>query len=247
MPRIVRRFLSLFKKKSQIDKRLIAAVHAIVGYKPFNLKLFKLAGMHSSTATTNALGFKESNERLEYLGDAIVGAVIAELLYKKYPYKDEGFLTEIRARIVNRESLGILGKKIGLKSIIALNNPPQHGYSHKSLYGDTMEALIGAVFLDRGFTYCKKFIIKKLIEPHIDITTLVNTNSNYKSKIIEWAQKSGKSIRFETGNINDKGNRKEFEMFLFIDNELIKTGFGPNKKTAEQTAARKACEQLNIE
>ena len=149
--------------QSQKNKRLISAVNTIVGRKPINLDIYELATKHASVAKTLKSGFRESNERLEYLGDAVLGTVIAEFLFKKYPLKDEGFLTEIRSRIVNRESLNNLGKKIGLDVLIEYDANRKNSLSHRSIHGDTLEALVGAVYLDRGFRFCRKFIINKLL------------------------------------------------------------------------------------
>jgi ribonuclease-3 len=217
----------------------------MVGYKPLNLSLYQLAISHSSIAKTNNDGFKESNERLEFLGDAILGSIVAEYLFKKFPFKDEGFLTEIRSRIVNRESLNLLGRKIGLQNIIAFESQ-NRSRTHKSIYGNALEALVGAVYLDRGYQFCSKFIIKKLLIPHYDLDELINTDSNHKSKVIEWAQRNGKQVTFDIVNIKSIGNHKEFTAQVIIDSEMTGEGFGHNKKKAEQAAAAAACETLDI-
>ncbi len=240
-----KRILNIFRPNSAQDKKLVFAIKSIVGSKPLNLSLYQLAVSHSSIAKTNNDGFKESNERLEFLGDAILGSVVAEYLFKKFPFKDEGFLTEIRSRIVNRESLNLLGRKIGLPNIVAYDNP-HRSRTHKSIYGNALEALVGAVYLDRGYLFCSKFIIKKLLIPHYDIGELINTDSNHKSKVIEWAQRQNKQIAFEIVNIKSIGNHKEFTAQVVIDNEMKGEGFGHNKKKAEQAAALKACETLDI-
>ena len=240
MHRVLRRSLNLFKNYSPQEKQLISSLKMIVGYKPINLEVFKLATIHSSVAKSNIQGFKESNERLEYLGDAILGAIIAEYLFKKYPFKDEGFLTEIRSRIVNRESLNTLGRKLGLDKIIQLDTNRKGFKAHKSVFGDTLEALIGAVYLDRGYKYCRKYVLSHLLEPHYNISDLILNNTNYKSQIIEWSQKEGKVIRFEASEKSDTGVHKEFIVEILIDSEMVAIGHGPNKKKAEQTASRKA-------
>ena len=247
MNKILRKTLNLFKHYSPHDKQLIASLKMIVGYKPVNLKIFKLATLQSSVAHTNNKGFKESNERLEYLGDAILGSIVAEYLFKKYPYKDEGFLTEIRSRIVNRETLNNLGRKLGLEKIIQLDKTRRGIHTHKSIYGDTLEALVGAVYLDRSYKYCRQFVLSRLIEPNFNIDDLIKTNTNYKSQIIEWSQKEGKTVRFEAFEISDTGSYKEFEVQIFIDTIVVATGHGPNKKKAEQTASRKAIDSLTID
>lgn len=243
MHKAFRRVLNLFHSYSLEDKKLRSVVYSITGKKPITLKLYKLSIKHSSASDPDKFGRKESYERLEYLGDAYLGAVVAEYLYKKYPYKDEGFLTDIRSRIVNRESLNQLGKKIGLNDLIAFEK--KNGLKmHRSIFGDVMEALVGAIYLDYGFKTCRHFILHKLIEPNFDIEKIVNENPNFKSQIIEWSQKNGKEINFETENVETKGNFKEFEVSLFIEGKFVVNGHGPNKKKAEQSAARKALELI---
>jgi len=238
--------LKLFKKYTPEEKKLILAIKAIVGAAPRNIKLYSLAILHSSTSNKDDKGFRSSNERLEYLGDAILGAIVADYLFKKYPFKDEGFMTEIRSRLVNRESLNNLGKKLGLNVIIQIDAQKKGMYTHKSLYGDALEAIVGAVYLDRGYRYCRKFVINKLIEPNFNIDLLVKTNTNYKSQLIEWAQKLSKNINFESKELQEQGKYREFEISVFVDGEIMAVGHGPNKKKAEQSASRKLLETLGI-
>ncbi len=240
-----------FQKNPNQDKQLIRAIKNIVGSSPLNLELYKLAIKHVSVAETNDFGLRESNERLEFLGDAILGTVVADYLFKKYPYKDEGFLTEIRSRIVNRESLNSLARKIGIRNIIefdhtGIQSNRESKLSHKSIDGDTLEALVGAVYLDKGFARCKKFILYRLLFPHFDLDKIVNNNTNYKSTIIEWAQKCNREIRFEI--IDTRGDKqfKEFIAQIILDEQPICTGSGYSKKKAEQSASRKALEILDI-
>jgi ribonuclease III len=228
------------------DKKLAHAIETIVGRKPTNLELYRLATRHVSVAKENMYGLKESNERLEFLGDAVLGVVVAEYLFKKYPYKDEGFLTEIRSRIVNREMLNQLARKIGVHDIVEYDKATRKGTaSHKSINGDTLEALVGAVYIDRGFNYCKSFILERLIIPHFDIEEIVKSNHNYKSQVIEYAQKRNLDISFDTSSSNDQGGQKEFCSSLYIDDELMASGFGMSKKKAEQNAAMKALDMLS--
>jgi len=201
---------------------------------------------HSSVAQENDKGFKESNERLEYLGDAVLGMVVAEYLFAKFPYRNEGFLTEIRSRLVNRETLNNLSKKIGLKNLVEYDKSLKSGISHKSIYGDTLEALIGAIYMDKGFKFCRQFIIKKLINNHYDLDEIVHKTFNFKSKIIEWAQKENKNIRFEIDEISDHKNVKKFKAQVYIDDQPFGSGAGLSKKKAEQNASQKSCESLNI-
>jgi len=244
--RLLTYVFKLFKRYTEEEKKLILAIKAIVGSAPNNIKLYSLAILHSSSSNKNDKGFRPSNERLEYLGDAILGAVVADYLFKIYPFKDEGFLTEIRSRIVNRESLNNLGKKIGLNVIIQIDSQKKGMYTHKSLYGDALEAIVGAVYLDKGYEFCRKFVVNKLIEPNYNIDQLIITNTNYKSQLIEWAQKLSKEIKFASEEIQEDGKYREFEVSVFVDNELLAKGRGPNKKKAEQTASRKLLESLDL-
>jgi len=245
--RAVKRFLNTFRNRSEKDKRLITAIKNIVGSKPLNLSLYKLAIIHTSMAKKNSKGVKESNERLEYLGDAILGAVIADFLFKKYPFKDEGFLTRVRSRIVNREALNNLGKRVGLNQLVEYDKSKRNKLSHKSLYGDTLEALVGAVYLDKGYRHCQSFILNKLITPYFDIDEVVNSDTNYKSKIIEYAQKESKSVRFEIIDVTTDKHHKEFTAQVFVNDKAYGTGFGHSKKKAEQNASQKTCEILKID
>ncbi len=247
MNRAVKRFFNLFKKRSANDKRLITAIKNIVGSKPLNLPLYQLAIIHTSRAKKTEAGIKESNERLEYLGDAVLGAVIADYLFKKYPFKDEGFLTTVRSRIVNRETLNTLGKKVGLNQLVQYDKSKKSKLSHKSLYGDTLEALVGAVYLDKGYRYSQKFIMNKLIIPYIDINELVKSDTNYKSKIIEFAQRENKNVRFEIVNVTTDKHHKEFTAQVYIDDKALGLGYGHSKKKAEQDASEKSCVLLKLE
>ena len=235
--------LKISKPNSKADKKLITAIRTIAGFAPSNLELYHLASRHSSKAKESN-GFRESNERLEYLGDAILGAAVADYLFKKYPFKDEGFLTEIRSRIVNRESLNNLARKIGIGSIVQFDH--KNTQLQQVILGNTLEALVGAIYLDKGYLRCKKFVIDKLIQAHFDLEEIVNSNNNHKSRIIEWAQRNNKEIRFEIVNIKKERNHKEFSAQIFIAEQPFGQGYGYTKKKAEQDAAMKTCDMLNI-
>ncbi|MEX2595153.1 MAG: ribonuclease III [Anditalea sp.] len=231
---------------SKKDKRLAASIKLIVGSKPLNLSLYKLAFKHSSTAEETKSGIKISNERLEFLGDAVLGTIVAEHLFQKFPYRDEGFLTETRSRIVNREALNQVGLKIGLAKIVESELSYKGFYSYKSIYGDTLEALVGAVYLDRGYYFCKKFVYNRIIVPYFDLDDIINTTINFKSKVIEWAQKDNHAIDFILKSASKSQRFKEFVVELNIDGEVCTEGKGATKKKAEQEAAKNACEKLNL-
>ncbi|PWJ39385.1 RNAse III [Sediminitomix flava] len=243
MLKIIQRW---FIRYSEQDRKLDKAVTGITGRRPYNIRLYRLAMKHSSVAAETVKGFKESNERLEYLGDAVLGAIVAEYLFKRYPFKDEGFLTEIRSRIVNRESLNKLAVKIGLSQLVEFEGRKRSNLSHKSIYGDAMEAFIGAVYLDKGFHFTRRFIIRKLLMQHYDIEAVIETTTNFKSLVIEWAQKLNHKVEFNISETRGSKHNKQFKVDLSVDGEVVATGNGFSKKKAEQDAARKACEALDI-
>ncbi len=240
------RLFQFFKPVSREDKELARSINHTLGIKPVNISLYHLAAQHSSVAKENIGGSKDSNERLEYLGDAILSAIVADYLFKKYPYKDEGFLTEIRSRIVNRESLNQLGKKLGLDKVVAYNDTRRHAQAYKSILGDTLEAFIGAVYLDRGYWKCRYFVMNTLLFPHLDIDKIISINPNFKSKVIEWAHRNAKVIRFDILKVIENKHYKEFIAQVFIDEKAYGKGTAFNKKRAEQEAAEKTCKMLNI-
>ena len=242
LPRIFFNPFDWFRSgNADVRKNLRQSIAHIIGERPSNLGLYQLALRHTSASKATAIeGFRESNERLEYLGDAVLGMVIAEFLFKKYPYKDEGFLTEIRSRIVNRETLNGIARKIGLDELIEYDgNRTRSLPTRTSMYGDALEALVGAVYLDKGFRFSRRFILKELLS-HYDIESVVQNNINFKSRLIEWAQRTGKEIRFEI--LSEKGNShfREFIAQGMIADEPFATGTGYSKKKAEQAAAEKA-------
>jgi ribonuclease III len=227
------------------DKRLATSIKLILGSKPLNLSLYRLALTPAGLGEETNKGFKKSNERLEFLGDAILGAVIAEHLFKKYPYRDEGFLTETRSKLVNRETLNEIGIKIGLKKTLQQVLDNRQFVGNKSLYGDIVEAFLGAVYLDRGYAFSRKLILQRILI-HMDLDGMVTTVSNYKSKLIEWSQRENKQVEFKVLHVNSNQRFKEFVIELRVDDEAIAQGKGDTKKKAEQEASKNACEQLQI-
>ena len=238
----VRRF---YQRLFTRDKELIRAIAGIIGSTPDNIRLYKLALTHTSFARQAAAGKHETNERLEFLGDAVLGAVVAELMFKKFPYEDEGFMTEIRSRIVNRESLNQIALKIGLNLLVKVDTT-SYSTRNKSVNGNALEALVGAIYLDKGYDHTRRFILGKLIKPHVDLHQLVNTTSNFKSKLIEWAQSQNLDIRFEIVQKKQQGNTTEFTCEIYIDDKPVAAGVGLSKKKADQAAAEKAVVLLKI-
>lgn len=187
----------------------------------------------------------QNNERLEFLGDAILGSVVAEFLFKKYPAQPEGFLTEMRSRIVRRETLNNVAMRMGLNKLVQYNQNDR-GLSRSHIFGNALEALIGAVYLDKGFSKCRTFILKQVIKPYIDLEKIENTDTNYKNQLLSWAQKLGYSLSFETIEEKIEGPRKIFTVGIILNGKLAASGNGFNKKEAGQVAAQKALEILNV-
>lgn len=223
------------------------ALKNLLGFIPGNLYLYQMAFRHKSVAVPVKKGAKNSNERLEFLGDAILGAVVAELLFKMYPYKDEGFLTEMRSKIVSRVNLNQLARKLGFDELIQYDSKMvNYPGKSSSLLGDAFEALVGAVYLDKGYLFTRNFLLNRIIKPHVDIHLLEQTETNFKSRLIEWCQSTGNEILFEVTNNAEGESAKLFTVDAIISGEVRGTGRDYNKKNAEKLAAEKACEALRI-
>jgi ribonuclease-3 len=222
---------------------LLQQLHTLLGFYPANLALYKLAFRHKSIAMEVKQGIKNSNERLEFLGDAILGAVVADLLFKKFPYKDEGFLTEMRSKIVSRENLNRLSVKIGLDKMLQTSLDKNN--KSRSMSGDAFEALIGAIYLDKEYFVARAFILNRIIKNHVDIDLLEATEKNFKSKLLEWAQKERKIIIYELLE-EDPTLNKQLKVRVMVDQEEKGIGIDFSKKKAEQLAAEEACKTLQL-
>jgi ribonuclease-3 len=238
------RLINFFRKyffvpESPDSKEFKKTIYSITRIQPTNISLYKLALQHSSLKEA-----EHSNERLEFLGDAVLSLIVAEYLFKKYPLQEEGFLTEIRSRIVNRTSLGELAQKIGIDALLAYDSRSMNKSNLKVIYGNALEAFIGAVYLDQGYEKCRKFIVDRLLGIYIDLKVLVQNDQNYKSKIIAWAQKNRKTIVFELASEKRIKNNKEFVVQLLVEGQVTGQGNGTTKKQAEQMAAQAALAKI---
>jgi len=224
-------------KRNLSHEQLIANyLKDILGIRPSNISLYSLALIHRSASNFSAVG-QLNNERLEYLGDAVLDAVIAEYLFKKFPFKPEGELTEMRSKLVNRERLSSLSKKIRLNELITIDT-----HSHaKSAEGDAFEALVGAIFLDKGYNQSRKIILYRIFFPYLDIDTIFEEESNYKSKIINWGQKRKKKITFRHAEVECNKHSKLYKVELLIDDEVVAEGLDYTVKKAEKIASERAC------
>ncbi len=240
----------IFNSYLSSDRDFVKRVRAISGYTPREPFLYHLAFTHSSSMRKNGQAFRDMdvakgcNERLEFLGDSILDSIIAEYLFKIYPLKDEGFLTEMRSKIVNRKSLNEICRKIHIDHLIQHN---QSGSINESMYGDALEAFIGAVFLDLGYRRTKQFIYDRIIEPHIHLKAVESQIISYKNKLIEYVQKSKMGLlTFDVISENGDGRNKIFRIQAKAGQKVLGVGEGKNKKSAEQRASEDALQKLNL-
>ena len=220
------------------DKEIYQSIKNIFGFYPKNIFLYKLALRHRSVAKRVADGTKMSNERLEYLGDAILGAVVADYLFKKFPLKDEGFLTDMRSKIVSRASLNKLSQKMGIDKLILVDNDSNKHF--RSINGDAFEAMIGALFLDKGYNFSVKIIVNRILGVHFDMDMLQSTEMNHKSTLLEHCQKNKLELEYKVINEVGVGYRKQFEVDVLVDGKSLATSRDYSIKGAEKLAAEKA-------
>jgi ribonuclease-3 len=238
---VIRTFFRLHVLADAQEKQFIRSLHNLLGFYPSNLAVYKLAFSHRSLALETAGGNRLSNERLEYLGDAVLGAVVAEMLFKKYPFKDEGFLTEMRSRIVSREHLKQLAVRIGVDELLQKDAGPG---SYRSMYGDAFEAFIGAIYLDKGYDSTKRDILDRIIRPHVDMVEIESTEKNFKSVLLNWGQRERRTVTFET--VSEDVRARQITVRLLIDGQEKAVATEHIKKKAEQMAAEKMCKELGL-
>ena len=240
---MIRFLIKKIKLFSSSRKEFYSFLKSLLGKSPNNISLYETALIHKSASKLDSQKNFVNNERLEYLGDAILGAVIADFLYNRFPNQDEGFLTQMRSKLVNRSFLTELTFQIGLNNYIKSNTNNTVENSH--IYGDALEAIIGALYLDKGYSFTKSFITRKLLLQYVDLNQVQHTNTNYKSQLIEWSQKNKKEIDFETTEHLNAGNHApSFISIITIEKEIIGKGEGNSKKEAQQKASQKAIENL---
>lgn len=213
----------------------------MLGITPGNYSLYYTALSHRSIKE-NA---DENNERLEYLGDAVLSTIIADYLFKRYPYKGEGFLTEMRSKMVNRQQLNDIALKMGIKKL-TLYNKFDSFLKGSQIFGNTLEALVGAVYLDKGYKKTQRWIVKQIILPYVFVDDLEQIDINLKNKLIGWASKNNKKLEFETIEEKLEGNRRIFTIAVVLEGDKLSLGKGFNKKDASQIAAQAAIEKLGL-
>lgn len=235
---ILRIYNAYLSPKKDIAKR----IRQIVGFTPSNLRIFVLAFSHKSSQSEKKLGM-QNNERLEYLGDAVLGTIVAEYLFQKYPGADEGFLTKMRSKIVKRKSLNLIGDRMGVDMLL---NEFNNTRISRSMLGNAVEALVGAVYLEVGYKGTKRFIIRRILHKFVNVHELETYDDNYKSILLEHCQKNGQTVSYRLVKRYKMDKRDRFKVSVNIDGEKIAVADDFNKKSAEQQASEKALLKLGI-
>lgn len=234
-------------RHKQEDRELLKFLRNILGCKPKNISLYRLSLVHRSRSHVDTKGHKLNNERLEYLGDTVLSTIVGEFLFKKYPHKGEGFLTEMRSKMVSRSALNKLSSKIGLSDLIKYSRGNVGDGQFLSLDGNAFEALVGALYLDKGYHFTYKVLTRKLFSTYMDVDELENTTWNYKGKLIAWGQKNKCSVAFETISIEEIKHRKQYTVQVNIGGIPFETAVNYSIKSAEQLVAEKAFKRIEEE
>ena len=239
MYRFIKRFYNAYiSPERDISRRL----KQIIGFTPSNLRIFKQAFFHKSTQSEKEYAL-QNNERLEYLGDAVLGTIVAEYLFQKYPNADEGFLTKMRSKIVKRKSLNKIGDSMGVDMLL---NEFNNTRISRSMLGNAVEALVGAVYLEKGYDGTKRFIVRRMLRKFVDVHELEHFDDNYKSQLLEYCQKKGQSVSYRLLTRYKMDKRDRFKVAVVIDGKKVAVADDFNKKSAEQQASEKALQKLEI-
>jgi ribonuclease-3 len=214
----------------------------LLGFTPVHLQLFKLAFYHKSTFSTKDYAIS-NNERLEFLGDAVLSTIVGEYLFKKYPNSDEGFLTKMRSKIVKRNSLDTIADKMGLDMYLSSFNQTRLS---KSMLGNSLEALVGAIYIELGYDQTRKYVISRILRRYLNIHELEQFDDNYKSQLLEWCQKNGRQIDYKVLTKYKSDKRDKFKVAVYVDGKKVGTADDFNKKSAEQLASERAMIALGI-
>lgn len=228
------------KDRKDIRKKLLA----VLGFKPKSFEYYELAILHSSAANHNKPGINRHNERLEFLGDSVIDLVIADVLFRKFPDKDEGALTKLRSTIVNRTCLNKIATDIGLDKLIIGNF--NKNILPEDVKGNALEALVGAIYLDKGFKFSYAYVKDVLLVKYLNVKEVEPEYIDYKSELFMWSQKHKQVIEFETVGDIGRGDKKKYVINVLIQGKVLGTGEGSSKKKAQQLASKNACKKLNL-
>lgn len=219
------------------DKKFSGTLKSLLGFYPYNISLYRMAFRHKSAAQVSTDEINENNERLEFLGDAILGAIVAEHLFSTFPYEDEGFLTKLRSKVVSRHHLNTIARKMGIPQIMNVN---EANFEGSSIYGNALEALIGSIYIDRGHKKTKEFILTRFFGLYVDLHELETVETDFKSRLTEWSQKEKQELEFKVLQDPHHSGGRGFHVGVFIGKSLVAEASHQSKKRAEQLAAEKA-------
>ena len=233
-----------FKRHFGVDKEYFRFIDEMFGFVPHNIELYKVALIHKS-ASQSIGGHSINNERLEYLGDAIIESITSDYLFIEFPDGNEGFLTQMRSKLVSRQSLNEIARKIGLDRYVIYNM--SGNFAHKHIYGDAFEAMIGAIYLDKGYEFVNRLLINEIYAKHMNLAELTESECDFKSRLIEWCQKNHHKVAFRTRTVNARRSAPAFYTTVLIDGIEVGHGSGDSKKEAEQSAACSVSHQMSDE
>ncbi len=228
-------------KPKEVSNDDIKALFDHLGIETENPALYKLAITHGSYTDDS-----NDNERLEFVGDAVLGLIVAEELFHKFPEKDEGQLSKLRSKVVNRKSLNNLGDKLEIHRFLLHKISDKSFESTNNYIGNAFEALVGAIYLDKGYAFTRNYLKERILGPYMDYNELEETIIDYKSYVIIWAQRHRRNFGFKLHSIDSEGHEVYFTMGFYLDGNLVTEGCAKNKKKAEQEASKKALEKLEI-
>ena len=244
MIKAIRRFYNYFLHP---ERDFVRRLRRLLGFTPAYLNVFKLAFQHKSnngdTSRDDGPYGGQNNERLEFLGDAVLGTIVAEYLYKKYPLGDEGFLTKMRSKIVKRNSLNKIGDNMGLDELLSTYNSV---HIAKSMLGNAVEALVGAVYVEQGYRKTTDFVVKEMLRNYVDIDHLETFDDNYKSQLLEHCQKNGRKVDYAVVKRFKQDKRDRFKVAVKVDGRQMAVGEDFNKKSAEQIASKRALLDMGL-
>lgn len=225
-------FIRAYRRRFGVDKAFYVAVDDMFGFVPNNIELYKLALIHKSASVALEDGSHINNERLEFLGDAVIESITSDYLFIEFPDRDEGFMTQVRSKIVSRQSLNNIAARIGLDKHVISN--AAGNTTHKHIYGDAFEAMMGAIYLDKGYDFANRLLINDIYGRYLSLDDVLQSETDFKSRLIEWCQKNHYSIEFRTSN---EASRSGFHSVVYVDGIAVGHGRGDSKKAAEQNAA----------
>ncbi len=237
---MVRRFYHYYISP---EKDLAKKLKSVLGFVPDNMRLFKLAFFHKSMNSADTGVKTYNNERLEYLGDSVLSTIVAEYLYKKYPGRNEGFLTKMRSKIVKRKTLNKVAESMGIDMILTKYSQGKMSYS---MLGNAFEAMVGAIYIEYGYEKTRDYVIEKILMKYLDMYELETSDDNYKSQLLEWGQKEGRLISYKLLSKYKHDKRDRFKIGVYLDGEEVSIADDYNKKSAEQIASSNALKSLNI-